>query len=308
MFKKNYYLLAVFCLIFFFKAVYAKENKILIKVNNEIITSIDILNEIRYLSIINEEFKSTENNLKLKIAKNSLIREKIKNIELQKYNQKNKISENMLEDILKKYFANLNINSIQEFELFFKKRELSPSLIKKKIKTELMWNQLIYDKFIEKVKINQEQIAQSISNKKKVKEYLLSEILINAENNEELNRQLKSITQTISEKNFTQAALTYSVSETARNGGKLGWIKESVLSNKIKKKLSIIKIGQLTQPITIPGGFLILKIEDIREVENKIDLDKEIKNIINKKTNKQLNSYSNIYFNKLKKNIKINEI
>ena len=159
-----------------FNHSFAKENKILIKVNNEIITSIDILNEIRYLSIINEEFKSTEDNLKLKIAKNSLIREKIKNIELQKYNQKNKISEKMLEDILKKYFVNLNINSIQEFELFFKKRELSPSLIKKKIKTELMWNQLIYDKFIEKVKINQEQIAQSISNKKKVKEYLLSEI------------------------------------------------------------------------------------------------------------------------------------
>ena len=298
----------LFFLLSFANKTLSKENKILVKVNNDIITSIDILNEIKYLSAINEDFKNTENNLKVQIAKKSLIREKIKNIELLKYNQNIQIDDALLENIVKSYFAISDISSIAELELFFEQRGLKAYIVKKKIITEIMWNRLIYTKFKEKVKIDENQIKESFSNKKKQKEYLLSEILVNADDNKQFKKKLELINTTIKEKNFSQAALTYSVSETSRNGGKLGWIKENILNDKIKKQLNVTGIGDFTNPITIAGGFLILKIEDVREVENKIDLNKEIQNIIEKKTNEQLNRYSNIYFNKIKKNIQINEI
>ncbi len=112
----------------------------------------------------------------------------------------------------------------------------------------------------------------------------------------------------INERNFTEAAFNYSISDTSSNGGKLGWIKEEILNNNIKNEIKEKDIGEFTKPLVIPGGFLILNIENIREIEKNIDLDKEIKIIIDKKTNDQLNQYSNIYLKKLKKNIQINEI
>ena len=298
----------LFFLLSFANKTLSKENKILIKINNDIITSIDILNEIKYLSAINEDFKNTENTLKVQIAKKSLIREKIKNIELLKYNQNIQIDDALLENIVKSYFAISGISSIAELELFFEQKGLNAHIVKEKITTEIMWNRLIYNKFKQKVKIDENQIKINLSNKKIQKEYLLSEILVNADDNKQFKKKLELINTTIKEKNFSQAALTYSVSESSINGGKLGWIRENVLNDKIKKQLNVIDIGNYTDPITIAGGFLILKIEDLREVENKIDLNKEIQNIIEKKTNEQLNRYSNIYFNKIKKNIQINEI
>ena len=214
----------------------------------------------------------------------------------------------MLENIIKNYFAAYSISSVSELEIFFKKKGINSSLVIKKISIEIMWNQLIYNKFKDKVKIDENLIKKSISNKKKQKEYLLSEILIDSENKDEFNKKVQEINEMINEKNFSQAALTFSISDTSKNGGKLGWIKENVLNKQIKKQLNNINIGEFTNPIALAGGFLILKIEDLREVENKIDVNKEIKNIIENQTNNQLNRHSNIYFNKIKKNIQINEI
>ena len=143
--------------------------------------------------------------------------------------------------------------------------------------------------------------------KKIQKEYLLSEILIEADNKNNFEKKLSFINKIIQEKNFAAAALKYSISDTSKNGGKLGWIRENALNKTIKKQLNLTKIGETTNPITVPGGFLILKIEDLKEIEIKLDLNKEIKNIIDKQTNEQLSMFSNIYFNKLKKNIEINE-
>jgi len=112
----------------------------------------------------------------------------------------------------------------------------------------------------------------------------------------------------IKEKGFSQTALLYSISDTANKGGKLGWVNETIMSSKIKDELKKIEVGNYTKPIVIPGGFLILKIDDIREVEKNFDLDTEINKIVNKKTNEQLNQFSNIYFNKIKKDILINEL
>ncbi len=301
------FILIIVCLNCLTNTSYSKENKILLKVDNEIITTIDIFNEIEYFSIINNEFKNSNKNLQIEIAKNSLVREKIKEIELIRLNINFEPEDKLFTEIIQNNFKNLNINNLENFNQFFIENNLDPLLIKKKILNEIMWKQLIYNKFNKKVKIDEKKIEKNILNKKMQKEYLLSEILVETDKKNILEKKFKLINQIIEENNFSIAALNYSASDTSKNGGKLGWIKENALNQKIRKQLNSIKKGEITKPITVPGGFLILKIEDTKETERKLNLDKEIKNIVENQTNEQLNMFSNIYLNKLKKNAKIEQ-
>ena len=171
-----------------------------------------------------------------------------------------------------------------------------------------MWNQFIYNKFNQNVKINKEDRKNELLTKDKQKEYLLSEILFTINDNEKLDKKTNLLKKEIDDEGFAQTALKYSISDTSNKGGKLGWVKETIMSSKIKKIVKKIKINNYTNPIVIPGGFLILKIEDIREVDSDFDLNSETNKIIKEKTNEQLNQLSNIYFKKIKKNIIINEL
>lgn len=301
-------IIGIFCSLLLVYNSYSLENKILFKVNNEIITSLDIFNELKYLQIINKQFKNTKKNKAFEIAKKSLIREKIKKIEIEKNVKEIKLDDKLLEKILINYFNKIQIKNISDFENYFTSLSINPNLIKKKISIEIMWNQLIYSKYNQNVKIDKQSIVNDLKKNNKQKEFFLSEILFNINENEKLDQKFNLIKQTILKTNFSEAALIYSVSNTANKGGELGWIKETSLSEKIKKILQDIKIGQYSNPIIIPGGFLILKIEDIREVKKDVDLDREIEKIIKEKTNDQLNQFSNILFNKIKKNVVINEL
>ena len=298
----------VFISIIFFSFSLAMENKILFKVNNEIITSMDILTELKYLGIINKDLKKTTNNQAFEIAKRSLIREKIKEIELKKLLKEIEVEEKFLNNLLINYFKSINIKTISEFEKFFISQDIDPNLIKKKISIEILWNQFIYYKFKQNIKIDRKSIQNELSNNVKKKEFLLSEILFNINENEKLNDKIVLLKKEINEKGFSQTALTYSISDTSNKGGKLGWVSETIMSQKIKNEVKKIKVGNYTNPIVIPGGFLIIKIEDIRELDNSSNLNDEIEKIIKDKTNEQLNQFSNIYFNKIKKDMVINEI
>ena len=279
----------------------AQENKILIKVDNEIITSYDLLIEIAYLSSINENFKKLDINKSIEVAKNSLIKEKIKEIELRKYVNNFEIEEKQLNIILLNYFKQYGIKSIQEFDEFFIAKNINPKTIKKKISLEILWNQFIVNKFSEKIKVDKELIKKEVLENSKQKEFLLSEILFDVKENEKFKIKFDKIEKEIVKTSFAEAAIKFSLSDTAKNGGKLGWIKSSVLSKTIKEKLSNIDVGKFTSPTIIPGGFLILKVEDLRFVENEINLDQEISYIVQKKTEQQLNQFSNIHFKKIKK-------
>ena len=156
--------------------------------------------------------------------------------------------------------------------------------------------------------MTEKSIQNELSNNVKKKEFLLSEILFNINENEKLNDKIVLLKKEIKEKGFSQTALSYSISDTSNKGGKLGWVSETIMSQKIKNEVKKIKVGNYTNPIVIPGGFLIIKIEDIREIDNSSDLNDEIEKIIKDKTNEQLNQFSNIYFNKIKKDMVINEL
>ena len=283
------------------------ENKILFKVNNEIITSLDILNEIQYLEIINKEFRNIKREKSFQISKNSLIREKIKEIEIKKIVREIKFKDKIFDNLILKYFKELKITSISEFEKFFLSKDIDPNKIRKKIIIEVLWNELIYKKYKKNIKINKQLIVDYLKKNDKQLEFLISEILFDISENEDLDSKFNLINNTIEKNNFSQAALVYSISETANKGGKLGWVKESILSKNILIELKKLKIGEHTDPILVPGGFLILRLLDLREISKNFDLNKEIKKIVNEKTNQQLNRFSNIYFNKIKKDVKINE-
>ena len=283
------------------------ENKILFKVNNEIITSLDILHELKYLQTINKEFKNIKKEQAFQISKNSLIREKIKEIEIKTILREINFKEKVLNNLLLNYFKELKITSIPEFEKFFLSKDIDPNKIRKKITIEVLWNELVYNKYQKNIKINKQLIIDDLKKNDKQLEFLISEILFNISENENLDDKFNLINKSIEKNNFSQAALVYSISETASKGGKLGWVKESILSKKILNELKKLKIGEHTNPILVPGGFLILRLIDLREISKNFDLNKEIKKIVNEKTNQQLNRFSNIYFNKIKKDIKINE-
>jgi peptidyl-prolyl cis-trans isomerase SurA len=287
---------------------YSLENKILFKINNEIITSLDIFTEIKYLETINNEFRKLKKNQAFEVAQKSLIREKIKEIELKKNEKKIKIDNDLLNNLILNYFKKNEIKSISDFENYFLSIDIDPNFIKKKISIEVLWNQMIYSKFYKNIKIDKESILNDLQNKGVQKEYLLSEILFDLDENEKLDQKFNFFKEEINKKKFSQTALAYSISDSANQGGKLGWIKETSININVKKSLNKIDIGNYTDPITIPGGFLILKLEDIRETNVDYNLDDELKRIIKKKTNEQLNQFSNIYFNKIKKEISINEL
>ena len=287
---------------------YTAENKILFKINNQIITSFDILTELGYLGTINKEFKEIEKEKAFEISKNSIIREKIKEIEIKRVIKEIKIEDKILNNLIISYFKEFEINTISEFENFFLSKDIDPNVIKKKISIEALWNQLIYSRYKQNVKIDKQLIKSNLSNNKKQTEFLISEILFNIDENEDLNKKFLLINNSIKEINFAQTALAYSISDTANKGGNLGWISESILSEQIYKKIKKLKIGEHTNTILVPGGFLILKLLDFKEVNKEFDIENEVKKIVKEKTNQQLNRFSNIYFNKVKKDIVIDEL
>jgi len=304
----NYKVVFILFAIFLFNQSIALENKILFKVNNKIITSVDIVEEIKYLKVINKNLKNIENNELYEIAKNSLIKEKIKEIEIAKYFENFEFDENIVNKILIDALRVKEINTFDKALDYLKNQKLDTETVINKIKIEMLWNQLIVMKFSKNLKVSQETVKKELLNKSNQKEFLLSEIVFDLKQGENFNSKFKQIKKIINEKNFSQAAVIYSISDTSNNGGELGWIKETAVANSIKKIISNTSVGKFTQPIKIPSGFLILKKNEERLVPKNINIEKETKQIVNEIKNYQLNQFSNIYFNKLKKNISINEL
>ena len=282
------------------------ENKVLFKINNEIITSVDLLHEIEYIKILNPSLENLEKEKIFEIAKNSLIREKIKKNELLKYFKVLDVEQKYFSILLKEFIKRLNLKSENELNKFILSRGIEIEVVNQKIKNEILWNQLIVNKFTKDLKINKEKIKNDVLKNNKQKEFLLSEIVFNLDN-EKLNDKFNIIKKEILKNGFESAALMYSISSTANNGGKLGWIKSNSLNEKIKNEITKTKIKDFTKPLVIPGGFLILFVEEQKETNVIIDVNKEIEIISREIANKQLNQFANIYFNKIKKEVLINE-
>ena len=301
----------IFILVHFFqKNLSSFENKIILKIDNEIITSIDLKNEMNYLTALNPGLKNLKTLEIEEISKKSLVREKIKKVEISKYFKDSKLPEKILERFLENIYSRIGIKNLEEFKKYLIKNNIEYVNVLDKIETEALWNELIISKFSKKVKINKDKLRREIisNNTSDKKSYLMSEIVFEVSTNEEIDNKYKKIINTISVDGFNNAALKYSISETAKIGGKLDWINENSLNKKIRDKLKSLEINEYTKPIQIPGGFIILKINDIKVSKSDENIENELKKLINQSNNRQLNQYSKIYFNKIKENVIINEI
>ena len=285
----------------------ANENKILLKVNNELITSIDILNEINYLTSVNQNIDNLEKNKVFEIARNSLIKDKIRKIALLSIVEKIEITDDDFERVLISNYSNTGLKTIKEISDHINRYNITDELIREKMTINAIWNQFIYDKYSKNIKINIPELKEEILKNENQIEYLLSEIVFNLDKGQSLNEKFISIKKAIDQNGFENSALEYSISETSTSGGNIGWVSESSINKNILKKISKIDINNYTEPITIPGGFLIIKLNNKRITKREIEMDDELKKIVKVKTNEQLNQFSNIFLNKIKKDVIINE-
>lgn len=292
---------------------YAIENKILLKLNNQIITHYDVLNEIKYLSLLNPKINQLNNEEIYEISKNSVIREKIKTIEILNLRKKNesknfsiRLEDEKLNIFIKQTYNSLGFRSYSDFESYIKKNEYDLELLKQKISLEILWNELIFFKYKNKVKISEEEIQKELLElKNNNPSLLLHEILIDFD--DDINKKFELIKESIKKNGIENTASIYSKSDSSTTGGKIGWVNKLSLSPIIRKNISELNVGEFSKPIRIQSGFIVIFIKD-KKIENEsFDLNTEKKKLIEVKTNQQLNQFSNIYYNKIKKNIIINE-
>ena len=287
----------------------AKSQEIIIiaKVDNEIITNIDIEIEKKYLLLLNNRLKKLNEKEFFILAKNSLIREIIKKKEINKSFKKR--DEKIKNKIIENFYTRLGFKRKNEFIKFLDSNRINFENLKEKLIIEAFWNQLIFIKFKDRIRIDKNAIEKDIINYynsiDKKYEFNLSEIVIDVEKDVILKK--KEIFKYIKEFGFRVAANKYSKSDTSKYGGEIGWVKSSRLNKKIKKKISEINIGEITDPIQTSNGYLFLKLNDKREIKEKLDLENELKQQVEFEKNRQLNQFSLIYYKKIKKNTNIYE-
>jgi peptidyl-prolyl cis-trans isomerase SurA len=294
--------------IFFFNSTYSIESKIIYKIQNEIITNIDLKNEFKYLLVLNNRLKDIDKDTTFLISKESLIRDKIKKIEIMKNFKNLKIDQKYENILIKDIYLKLGLDNKDQFIEYLKKYDLKLKYIIEKITINALWNDLIFRKYSAKIEINEKKIKNKIDliNQQTTRDFLLSEIVYEVKNKEEINKKFIEIKKSIKDIGFENTVSLFSISDSAKTGGNIGWVNEKSLSQDILKNIEKIE-GNLTQPIILPNSILMLKINEIKKSTLKIDYDIELKKAIDYERNKQLNQYSIIYFNKIKKNLEFNE-
>tara|TARA_B100000900_G_scaffold377281_1_gene360609 strand:- start:2005 stop:2940 length:936 start_codon:yes stop_codon:yes gene_type:complete len=283
--------------------------EIIMKINNKIITTFDIEQEMNYLLALNPQLdKIKDKELKL-IAKKSIIKEKIKETELLKYNEL-KIENFKFENYMNNLIKNLDFSSQDEFLNYLMNFNVTIDYLKNKIFIENEWKNLIYAKYKNSVKINKIELNKKlddISKNKTSLEYNLSEIVFKKKNDISLTELIDEIVESIENIGFENTANIYSITDSSKVGGKIGWIRENNLSEEINKNLINLDKNSYSKPVQIGGNYLIIKINDTRNIPLKINKDEELEKMIMIETTKQLEKFSNIYFNKIKLNSKISE-
>ena len=310
--KKKFKLFSILLtLILYFQILNALENKILFKIDNEIITTLDIYEEIKFLKTFNPEINNLDEKELFEISKNSILKNTIKKIELNKFVEELKVDDKFLSKLIVSKYSKIGIDSLEKFEIILKDKNLDVKLIKEKFSIELIWNDYIYKKFYNKVVVDRKKIEKEILNNPKQenqRELLLSEISFSVTNKIDFKNKYEKILSDLEIIGFQKTAIKYSNSDTASNGGLIGWVKEDNLNLTIKKIISNLKIGQISKPIRTTSGFIILKIEDEKEYSANLNINEKVEEIVKFQTNNQLSQFSNMYFNKIKKDLIINDL
>ncbi len=306
--KRTFILIVIFSSLISF--CYSKiQLKIIMKIDNEIITSHDIEQEINYLKALNPGLNQINKDELFIVAKRSIIKEFIKRKEIEKYKKLN-IESPQINNVLSNLIQNLNLQNEDELKDYLNNFNFSLEELKRKIEIENEWKNLIYSKYIKVVKINKKELIDKIemsSNEKFLLEYNLSEIVFTNMANDTSDQLFEDLQESIKKNGFENTANLYSISESSKVGGKIGWVKKNSLSDVIVESLKDLNVDEYSAPLKINNNYFIFKINDIRKIEIEIDKKKELDKMIFVETSKQLDKFSNIFYNKIKLNSEISE-
>jgi len=304
--------LKVLIIIIYFIAsqAYALENKIILKVDNDIITSLDIFEEIKTLKFFNENLNQISNEEIYKIGLESLLNHRIKKNEvLVNFGNLNLKNEDYFKALIENTYKKKGYKNLREFKDKLNNKGINFNYYEEKIKTNILWGQIVYSKYSNKIIVDKNDLLEKIKNQKNLnRSFNLSEIVFQIENINELDTKYQLIKSDIEKIGFENSILKYSQNISSDNNGQLGWVDEKFINKNIQDQLDNIAIGAITKPIRIPSGFLILKKNDVKTIEQEIDIEEELKKLVNYERDKLLNNYSNIYFNKIKNNLNINAL
>ena len=286
------------------------EFRIVLKINERIITNIDIIKEKKYLTVLNPRIRTLSEEDIMKISKESLIKEIIKEDEILKFYKIDYNSPDLIK-LSKNVYTNLNLQNEDEFKDYLLLNNLSLQEVLRKLAVEASWNRLVYEVYKDEVIIDEKKIRNTLNMALKdpldQKFFLLSELLFIAENKKEFKQIHQKIIQTIEEQGFKNAATIFSLSDSNTSGGEIGWIRKDQLSDQVSSVLIDLKKNNYSNPIKIPSGFLIIRLDDIKYETLEINYDEELKKLLNSENNRQLNQFSNIYYKKVKRKSYTNE-
>lgn len=284
--------------------------EIVVSIDNKVITNFDIQKEINYLLALNPSLNNLPKKQIYEIAKESLVREEIKEKEILKYYNIN-YKDPELSLLIENIYNRLNIANENEFNKYLSNFDLSIEMISAKLAIEKAWNRLIFEKFNKFINLDElrlkKELEKNLSQPQTQNRYLISEIIFQSKDDKEYQEILRNIKKTIEENSFETAASIYSISDSSKNGGEIGWVNKNEISDTIYNVLNKLSIGQFTQPIKIASGFLIIYLNDIKKEEQEFNVDEELKKMIISEKNRQFNEFSIIHFKKIEQQIFINE-
>ena len=289
---------------------YAKiEDAIYATVANKAITHSDIINEIKIILILNGQMYSEDRKEILeKMAIKSVIKREIKKIEVEKYPLL-KFKPSDLEKELNSLANNLNLD-LNTLKDAFITNEIDFSNVVEQMKTELLWNTLIFEIYKNRITINKDEIDDQLSkfqnqNKEKIEEYLISEIVIRPVEKDKIESEIKRIKDKISIEGFANVAMDVSISETSVSGGNLGWVSENSISEELKSKIAMTPIGNISEPIFLQEGILFFTVRDKRISNESRDLEEEKNRLVNAEKAKILKMHSLSHYDNVRRTITI---
>ena len=299
----------IYILIIYFQLiinVISKEIKILYKINDSIITNYDIFEEINYLVSLNKNLTQLNNKQLSLNAEKSLIREIIKKDEISKFyeiNYEEEIKSEKIDSVIKNFRQTIGFKSNQEFEDYLKVKNININDLKKKFIIEQFWNQLIFDKYRNFVKIDSKKInsvlEKLIKSNSEILSFNLSEIIFLAKSRKETEKKSKEIITSIQTIGFKDSAVIHSISESSKLGGEIGWINQNQISRKIFLAIKDLEIGEFSKPIITAGGIIFLKVNNKKKINAQVDKKEEMERLISFEKNRILNEYSMIYYKEI---------
>ena len=303
--------LIFFIFLTFSKNSYSEKISIVYTINNVPVTNIEIQKEITYLGLINQKLSQMDNKSLVVYASKSVLREKIKESEISKFFKFGMNDELVIQN-MQNLMISLGSTNLNDFNNSLKNSGLDLEFVKKKIEIELLWNRLIFEKYKNKLTIDENKIKENLKRKiqnsdDEIEEYKISEILFSPSSKDNENKEIEKIILSIKEIGFENTAMIYSLSATSKKGGDIGWIKENQLSESIVNIVKELEIGETTSVIDSPTGKLILILKDKRKIKKEVSFEKELEKAIILEKNKQLNQFSSIYFKKVELDTNINE-